>query len=249
MKTGRVNQRGSAILMLVLGMVLIAGMGTGAVSLVSTLESSRTASMTKEQAFGLSQAGLEYAKERLTHGLSPVVAQQAFGTGTFTVTADPVTNAVVSTGTVGTARAVHSITSNFSKNCTNLDTATAHSAGPNLSSLKLGLLACHQEAIITQWQLTWNPDLGERVTLLQVQGEQITTLFDNPTGYPSGTVIDATDYVLAKANGVNPINKMQFNQAIPAGKTFFITLFFADGSQLTDSFIDPGGGDDDEEDD
>lgn len=236
----RMTERGSALLMVVLGMVVMAGMGTSAVSLVSTLESSRTGSMTKEQAFGLAQAGLEYAKERLNHGFSPVVTQQAFGTGTFTVTADPVAGIVTATGQVGTAQAMHTITTNFSKNCAGLDVGTAQSAGPNLESIKLEMdaLDCNEESIITHWRVIWDPDLGEKLTLLQVQGDQLVTLFDNPAGYPSGVVINATDYTLSQANGLNPINKMRFDTALPVGKTYSITMYFADGSEVTSSFVD-----------
>ncbi|MBI4238244.1 MAG: hypothetical protein HY696_07505 [Deltaproteobacteria bacterium] len=236
------NRRGSAALMAMLGLLLLGGMGATAVSLVSTGEETRATSHASELALGLAQAGVEFGKNRIDQGLNPAVANMPFGQGTFTVVPMPNTSQLAATGAVGLVRRNFLLTTQYAKDCGDLNFQNAHSAGKKIEGAKL-LKNCLSKATITQWNISWAPDAGEKTVKLQVQGDAIVTLYDNPAGFASGTTIDATDYVLTKGPGVpEPINKIEFDTPLPAGKTYTVTLFFSDGSSVTRSFLDAGGG-------
>ncbi len=230
------SKQGSAVLMAIVAMALFAGMGLTALSLLTGDHANRTASLANEQAQGLAQAGVEFAKNRIDQGANPSVTNVREGVGTFTVTATPATNTLVSVGHVATQQKTYTLTTPFAKDCVALDTSQAHSAGRHIDGVKF-TKSCLSKAVITNWQLSWTPDLGERTTLLQVQGQQLTTLYDNPIGYSSGTVIDSVDYEL-KDNGTTPVNKIDFDANVPAGKTYTLMMVMSDGSQVSSTFID-----------
>lgn len=232
------SQRGSAVLMAVMSMLLLGGIGATTISVVSTNEEARAESLAAEQSFALAQAGIEYAKNRLDMGVSPAVQNFPMGKGTFTITTVPNSGTIASTGNVGAAQKTLTMSSNFGSNCIDLDVAQAHSAGPNLVGAKIKK-NCLTYATVTDWTIAWTPNLGEKTDLLQVQGNQLYTLYSNAQGYASGTKIDASDYIINNAN--TPVNKLQFNQALIPGKTYDITMHFSDGSSVKKTLIDPIG--------
>ncbi|GEM_PF-3098593 len=236
-KKRTVRERGSAVLIAVVAMALFAGIGITAVSILTGDHANRTASLANEQAESLAQAGVEYAKNRIDQGMNPV-ATVAMGEGTFTIAAGANSGQLVVTGTVGNAKKTYNLTTNFGAQCIDMDVSQAHTAADNIVGVKL-TQHCLSKIQITDWQLSWTPDQQERSIKLQVQGSQLVTLYDTPAGYASGTKIDSIDY-LVSGNGVTPVNKIQFAANIPGGKTYTITIFMADGSSLTKSFVDPG---------
>lgn len=236
-------QRGSAALMAILGLMLLGGMGATAVQMVSSDEEGRALSHQGEQAAAEAQAGVEFAKYQLNIGNNPV-GNWPMGPGSYSVATAPSAGTVIATGQVGGSKKSYQITAQFGKDCVDIDTTTAHSAADNITGLKL-VRNCLAAATITQWQVTWAPNTGEKMIKVQVQGSPLVTLIDQPAGIASGTTVDAVDYVMSKGIGVpEPINKLQFNQNLTQGKTYTITLYLADGSTVTRSFIDPinGGG-------
>lgn len=236
------TQRGSAALTAMIGLLLLGGLGATAVSVVSTTEETRAVSHNSEQAYALAQAGVEVAKNRINLGVNPVVSGFPLAQGTFSITTVPNSGQLVSTGTVGNVKRNFAINTQFGKDCTDLDVSQGHSAGPNLEGLKL-VRNCLTQSVVTMWQVTWAPNLGEKTIKLQVQGSPLFTVYDNPAGFASGATIDGADYTLNKGAGVpEPINKIEFNGNITAGKTYTITLYLSDGSTVTKSFIDPGNG-------
>ncbi|MBI2343769.1 MAG: hypothetical protein HYV02_05515 [Deltaproteobacteria bacterium] len=231
------GSRGSAVLMAVIALLLFAGLGSTTLAIISTQQATRTTTATMDQAYALAQAGIEYAKHEIDQGDDPSAANVALGTGTFTINTNPDAGLVTAIGTVGDAQKTHSTTTNFGKNCVVLDVAEAVSAGPNIENIKL-IKSCLSMPTIVAWTISWTPDLQEKTTLLQIQGDQLYTLYNNPLGYPSGTTIDATDFTMPNNNGVTPVNKWKFDQNLPDGKTFFITIYFKDGSSTSSSFVD-----------
>lgn len=230
------SQRGSAVLMAVMSLLLLGGIGATTVSVVSQHEESRASGLAAEQSFALAQAGIEYAKNRIDVGAIPAVQNFPMGEGTFTVATSPNSGTISSTGMVGTTQKTLTLTSNFGKNCIDLDVTNAQSAGPNLTGIKL-VKNCLTYATATHWTIAWAPNLGEKTDLLQVLGNQLYTLYNNPQGYASGVQIDAADYIVNNAN--TPVNKVQFMANLTPGKTYTMTLHFSDGSAVTKSFLDP----------
>ncbi len=232
------SQRGSAVLMAVLSLMAIGGLGAATMAITSTKEESRAAGVGAEQAFALAQAGIEFAKNRIDLGANPAVQNFPMGEGSFTIAAVPNSGTIASTGIVGTAQKTLTLSTSFGSNCIDLDVSTAQSAGPNLVGMKIQK-NCLTYATITDWTFAWTPNLGEKTDLLQVQGNQLYTLYNNAQGYASGTKIDATDYIINNNN--TPINKVRFLANLTPGKAYDITMHFSDGSSLTKHFVDPIG--------
>jgi hypothetical protein len=247
------NRRGSAVLMAVMGLMMVGGMGATTIAIVSSDQAGRTASLASDQAYGLAQAGIEYAKNRIDAGHSPTVQNFAMGAGTFTVAASPSTGGLTSTGQVGNAQKTFNLTTQYGKDCIDLDVSTAQVSAKQIVGAKL-TKSCLSQATITDWTIAWTPDNQEGTTKLQVQGQQLMTLYDYAPGYSSGTLINAVDLTLSSNNAPTPINKIEFANTLPAGKTYTITIHLADGSAIAKSFLDPvrgpspppdnGGGDD-----
>lgn len=236
------SQRGSAVLIASLGLLLLGGLAATTASIVSNNQEGRVVTMQSDQAYALAQAGVEYAKRQLANSLNPVTQNYPLGTGTFTVAAVPNSGQLTVTGNVGNAKKTFSLTTTFGKDCLDIDTVGAHSASDNLTDIKLNKL-CNLNPTITDWTISWTPNLGERTIKLQLQGSPLIDLYDNNAGYVSGTKIDSVDYtVTGNVNAVTPINKIQFAANLPGGKNYTITAHLADGSSVTRSFLDPIGG-------
>lgn len=235
------NPRGLSVLMALLSLIFLGGVAATTLTVVSTGQEQRASETASEQAYGLAQAGIEYAKNRIDQGMNPVGQHVPFGPGTFSITADPNTGQLVVVGQVGTARRTHTLTTPFAKQCVDLDVSHAHSASRNIVGMKLKK-TCLSKATVTDWTLTWNPVVAatERTVRLQVTGEQLATLYDYPSGYESGRKIDATDFTLIRNTGLYPVNKVEFANTILAGKTYTVSLHLGDGSIVTKSFLDPG---------
>ncbi|MBI2343768.1 MAG: hypothetical protein HYV02_05510 [Deltaproteobacteria bacterium] len=234
------QQQGSAVLMAVMALFLLSGMGATTVAIVSTNQSSGTASLASDQAYGLAQAGIEYAKNKIDQGGNPVVQDASLGSGTFTVAALPDAGSITATGEVGNAKKTFTLTTPFGKDCFDIDVTGAHSAADNIVGAKI-FKTCLSTTTVTDWTIAWSPNLAEKTTLMQVQGSQIITLYDDQVGFASGTKINATDYSLTSNNPNSPIpiNKLQFNTNLLPGKTYTLTAYLSDGSSVTKSFVDP----------
>lgn len=233
------TERGSAVLMAVMGLLVLGGIGATSVAIVSTHEEERAMAQAMDQAAGLSQAGIEYALNQISEGGVPNVTNMPFGEGTVTVTTTPAANLVVAVGQVGTVRSTHSITTNFAKDCVSLDFATAHSASDRIVSVKI-LKACQTRATIVAWTIGWAPDSAMTNQKLQIQGDVIYDVYEDFSGYTNGQLVDGADYVVNKDDGVTPINFIEFSQTLTPGVTYTMTMHFADGSAKIGSFVDPG---------
>lgn len=233
------NARGISVVMALLAMLFLGGVAATTLSLVSTSQEQRGSETAAQQAAGLAQAGIEYAKNRIDQGTSPIVADYPLGAGTFSISADPNTGRLTIVGQAGNARRTATLTTPFAKQCIDLDVSHAHSAAKNIVGMKLRK-TCLTKATITDWQFSWQPNAQEKTVKLQVQGDQLATLFDYPQGYPSGQQIDAQDFTLTKNNVPYPINKLEFARTLLAGKTYTITLLLSDTSTFTKTFTDPG---------
>lgn len=236
------SQRGSAVLIATLGLVLLGGLAATTMSMVSNNQEGRVETMQSDQAYSLAQAGVEYAKRQLANAINPVVQNYPLGSGFFTVTTVPNSSQLSVTGTVGLAKKTFTLNTTFGKDCLDIDAVGAHSSADNLVDIKLTKM-CNYPTTITDWTISWAPDLNEKTVKLQLQGSPLVDLYDNMVGYASGTKIDSVDYtVTGNVNAVTPINKIQFAANLPGGKNYTITAHLSDGSTVTRSFLDPIGG-------
>jgi hypothetical protein len=233
------SNKGSAVLMAVMGLMTLAGLGATTVSMMSANEASKTAMLGKEQADALAQAGIEYAKNRINLGLNPIVNDYPFGMGTFTIAAVPNSGYLAVTGNVGTYQSTKSLTTNFGANCVDLDVALAHSEGAKIVDMQI-TKNCLTQATITHWTFSWTPDLQELAMKLDIEQDPTITLFNDITGHSSGSQIDAQDYNLTQSTVV-PIDSLEFTAPIPPAKAYVITAHLSDGSYVTKSFVDPTG--------
>lgn len=231
---------GFSVVMAAFGLLLLGGMAATTVTLLSNIQEERGGALLTEQAFALAQAGIEYAKFRIDQGLDPVVTNAPLAPGTFTIGADPMTGSLFVTGQAGAARRTYRLTTTFSRNCVELDVTHAHVAANNLVGMKLAK-HCLSKAAITHWMIAWTPTYQERSIRLQITGDQLMTLYDHPIGYPSGERIDAVDFLLTRNTGYYPINKVAFQNALPTGKTYTVTLYLADGCVIAKTFRDASG--------
>lgn len=240
------SERGTAILMAVMGMALMSMLGAAVIPLASTQESNRTNAMASEQASALAQAALEYAKYQINNGLNPAVVQYPLGTGSFTVAAVPSAGSVTTVGSVGNAQKTYTLTTSFAQNCVDLDVSQAtigqikNGAPANLDTIfgiKVTNGGCLDFATASQWTLIWTPDVLEKSTHLDVIDGAVTTrVYNSVPGYASGTQIDATDYSIA-SNVTNLDLELKFSTDLTADKSYNLTMHFSDGSSVTKSFI------------
>lgn len=230
------SQRGSAVLMAMMGLLMLGGLGATTVAVVSTTESSRTNAMASEQASALAQAGIEYAKNRIDRGLNPNIANHPLGTGTFSVVSSDAAG-IIAIGQVGDVKKTYSMTTDFAAQCVDLDVSTAHTDGTNKMLEVKVVKSCMTSAIVTDWTISWEPNLQEKIVHMQANNGGLV-LLDAPLGHSSGTKINTADLVM-NANGVYPIDHMRFGGNIESGKSYTMTIHLADGSEVTKTFLDP----------
>ncbi len=233
----RNTQRGSAVLMAVMALVMIGAMGATTMAIVSSHEDSRATSTAMDQAEGLAQAGLEYALNQINMGGAPAVTDKAMGRGTITTTVTPASNLVVAVGKVGEIQKTHSLTTNFAKDCISLDFSTAGASNDKLNAIKI-IKSCMDQATIVAWTIGWLPDIAMTNQKLQIQGDVIYDVYEDFSGYQNGQTVDGQDYTILKDNGVTPINFLRFSQNLPDNLTYTITMHFSDGSATTGTFTD-----------
>lgn len=268
LQKGPLGTRGSTLPAALMAILFFALSGTALLEMNASQHVATGNEMTSIQALQVGTGGLEYAKSLLDLGLSPDVTDKQLGTGTFTITTDPATGDITVTSQVGAARKVQSINSDFAKNCVALDTSGAFTQGSDLHGIKL-TKSCGQTAFITSMIIDWdwsdcvlnssNPleecpgdhvidhdHGGAKVTQIGLNG---ATLYDPDQGYgtPTGGA-DAGEEMVVVEYGMTPDGDylfedppypIRFSETHPGRGLYFVTVEFADGSQITDTFQDP----------
>ena len=154
----------------------------------------------------------------------------SFGGGTFTIS--QAARTITVTGTVGDAVRSHSVDSPTEADCTLIDTSNYNLShdGDDISSITFRKI-CLTQITVTQMQFSWDPDGAERIERIRIES---TTIYNNPAGAPSGTLLDVADYTATTGNN-NVINDIEWDNDME-GKTVTMTWTFADNTTKTVTF-------------
>lgn len=222
------NERGISIVGTVFTMIILGIMGATLVSLVATDQESRTRVLHRELAFYAAQAGFEYALREIREGGYPIVSNKQLGNARFTTTINETTRTVTSSGViVGNVKSYSITAPQLAKDCVTIDMSAAVAGGGNLNQLQNVRLmrTCLSAVSIDRMTVVWTPDLGEKITKVQIDGVEV---FNDLNGVPSGQSIDIMDY---KFSGTANIDKIEFSSSI-SGKRVTVSFQFTDSSTL-----------------
>lgn len=209
-------------------------MGLVIAHIVAKGELSRANFLLTKKAEYVSLAGMEYGVKRIYDGQSEIVAPPGvtFGPGSFTISRSGRTLTV--TGTVGEAVRVHKLDSPTQADCTEMDASNAkfHNNGKRLSDINFRKL-CLTQIIVDKMRISWVPNAGQRITKIKIA----STVYDNPAGTPSGTLLETVDYT-ATGGQNHVINAIDFNSALDENNntTFTLEFILGDGTSKTATF-------------
>lgn len=226
------NKNGISTLAALFTLLSMVAMGTVIAYLVAAGEESRANHLLSSQAFYVTQAGIEYGVRKIYEGSSPVVASPgvSFGKGSFTISQSGRT--VTVTGTVGNAVRIHKVDSPTEADCTKIDTSNVNLGANDTKVQQITFRKiCLTQVTIDKMQYSWTPDNGERLTEIKIEN---LTVYDNPAGAPSGTLLDIANYVVTTSSN-NVINWIKFTGDME-DKTMTLTWTFGDSSTKTETF-------------
>lgn len=226
------SNRGVSSIAAALTLLVLAALGAVLTYLVAAGSVGRMHHVSQEQALYVTQAGIEWAVKRVYDQQSEIAAPPgiSFAGGAFTVERDGRTLTI--TGTVGDAVRAHSVDSPTEADCTEIDTSNVNLGANDTRIQQIQFRKiCLTTTTIVQWQLSWTPDNGERLTEIRVEN---LTLYTNPLGATSGTLLETTDYVMTNPN-TNVINRIQFDSNME-NKEVTLSFIMADTSVKTVTF-------------
>lgn len=226
------SNKGVSTIAAVLTLLILAALGAVLTYLVAAGAVGLGNHLSSVQAFYVAQAGLEYAVKRIYEGQSEIVNPPglSFGEGSFTVSRSGRTLTI--TATVGDAVRVYKTDSPTEADCTEIDASNVNLGenGKKIQQVQFRKV-CLTTTTITQMQLSWVPDGGEKLTSIKIEN---LTVYDNPLGASSGTLLDITDYVLNNPN-THVINWFKFNASME-DKTVTLSFYMSDNSVRTATF-------------
>ncbi|MDO8526400.1 MAG: hypothetical protein Q7T03_01790 [Deltaproteobacteria bacterium] len=215
-----------------LTLLSLVAMGAVISYLVSAGEESRANHFLSTQAMYVTQGGIEHAVKKIYDGEDEIIVPpgKAFGNGSFTVSRSGLTLTV--TGTVGDAVRVHKVDSPTEADCTLIDVTNANLShdGKTVASITFRKI-CLATITIDKMLFTWVSDNAERLKQIKIES---STIYDNPAGAPSGTLLDVADYTVLNGNN-NVINKIEWNSDME-DKTITMTFTMADGTTKSATF-------------
>lgn len=187
------------------------------------------------QALYVTQAGIEYGVKKIYEGLSEIVDPPGinFGDGNFTI--QRAGNAIIVTGTVGDAVRVHQVDSPTEADCLtiiDIDNANFQKGGTRLTSITFRK-DCLMTITIDKMQLWWVSE-GPEAQLQSIKIQDVW-IYSNPSGVPSGTLLETTDYVLT-GNQNNVINQINFTNEVNDDEEITLSFIMGDGSIKTVTF-------------
>lgn len=230
MKT--LNNHGVSSIAAALTLVILAAFGGVLTYLVAAGSVGRMHHVSQVQAFYVTQAGIEYAVKKVYDGQNEIVDPPGlnFADGVFTISRAGRTLTI--TSTVGDAVRVHSVDSPTEADCTVIDTSQVNLGANDTRIQQIHFnKICLATVTITQMQFSWVPDGGERLTDIRIES---STVYTNPLGAPSGTLLEITDYVLNNPN-THVINQVQFDSDM-SSKTVTLSFIMGDNSTKTVTF-------------
>lgn len=226
------NNKGISTIAAALTLLILAAMGAVLTYLVAAGSVGRMNHVSQAQALYVTQAGIEYAVKKVYEQQSEIVDPPglSFANGSFTVSRSGRTLTV--TGTVGEAIRVHSVDSPTQADCTLIDTSNVGSShnGKRVTQVNFRKI-CLTQTTIDKMQLNWVADAGEKLKEIKIES---LTVYSNPLGVPSGSLIEITDYVLNNPNN-NVINWFEFDSDME-DKTITLSFIMGDASVKTVTF-------------
>ena len=213
-------------------MTVMALFGITVANLVAVNHAVRTDHALYETASMVTQAGIEYGVKKIYEGSSPIVAEPGknFSRGNFIISQSGRTLTI--TSRVGEVSVVRRMDSPTEADCTRIDISSVNVVGNDdrLSGIQIRKV-CLVQVVLDKVTFAWTPDDGERLKKIKIEN---ATVYNNPAGDPSGTLLDITNYVMNN-NNQNNMNHVEFNDEIE-DKTFTMTLTFGDGTTLAVTF-------------
>lgn len=217
------NQRGIAIVAVIVAMLLLAFFGQSIVYMMGTSQATLDNQSGLQAAFYESQAGLEYGLKKAAAGQAAAVTMN-FGNGSFVVTEDAAT--ITSVGRSGAAEVAQTVdkANREQKDCINLDVSNARVGGSNLNFVRMNK-TCLAQVVLDKIILSWVPDNGEKLRRIRIE---LAVVYDDLVGVLSGALLDIADYTIADA-AIKDFNEIRFDSQM-RNKTFTMTLVMGDGS-------------------
>lgn len=226
------DQNGVSSIAAALTLLILAAFGGVLTYMVAAGSVGRMNHVSQLQALYVTQAGIEWAVKRVYDQQNEIVDPPgiSFANGTFTVARSGRTLTV--TGTVGNAVRAHRVDSPTEADCTDIDTSNVNLGANDTRIQQIQFRKiCLTTTTIVQMQLSWLPNNGERLTEIRIES---TTVYTNPAGATSGTLLETADYVMTGPN-TNVINRIQFN-ADMEDKDVTLSFIMADSSVKTVTF-------------
>ncbi|MBI1909352.1 MAG: pilus assembly PilX N-terminal domain-containing protein [Deltaproteobacteria bacterium] len=189
-----------------------------------------------DEAFYITQAGIEYGLKKVGMGQSPVVNPPGltFGNGSFTIGQSG--SLMTVTGTVGTRTSIHTVQIVTQADCAALDVEDAEwKNGQNLIQHVTVEKECSElsqiviDKVIVEWTL---PQSSEHLTNIKIENTNNSFL---PTGIQSGGLAELVDEAIT-GGGRAIFNEIGFDTDL-RGRTFTLTVVMADESMLTGTFL------------
>ena len=220
--------------MAVVGIMTVMGLfGLAVADLIAKSDTMRSDHSLYERATSITQAAIEYGIKKIYDGVSPVVAEPGinFGKGNFVISQSARTLTITSRlGEVSVTRQVDSPTE---ADCGQLDVSSASTVGggDTLTQIQVKKI-CLIQVVLDKLRFSWTPDNGEKIVRIKIEN---ATVYNDPAGNPSGTLLDITNYVMNNPNQ-NNMNGIEFDQSV-TGKTFTLDVFYGDGTAEQVAFI------------
>ncbi|OGQ47887.1 MAG: hypothetical protein A3H42_03195 [Deltaproteobacteria bacterium RIFCSPLOWO2_02_FULL_46_8] len=226
------NKKGVSTLAALFTLLSLVAMGVVISYLVAQGSEGRINHLASTDAFYVTQAGIEYGVRKIYEASSPVVNPPGinFGNGSFTIS--QVGRTLTVTGTVGNAVRVYKVDSPTQADCTLIDTSNYNLQDheETVSQITFRKI-CLVSITIDKMQFDWVANGGERLKKIKIES---STIYDNPTGSPSGTLLDTADYT-ATTGSNNVINRIEWDSNME-GKTMTMTWTFTDSSTKSVTF-------------
>ncbi len=228
------NNKGFSILAVVLAILVLGIMGLSIAYLTAVGEVSKTNALDSTEAYYVAQAGAEYGIKQIYDSAANTVSVTEPGTtighGTYIISQSART--ITSTGRVGNAKRTFTVTSPSEADCTPFDVSHANidSAG-TLHHIYFNK-TCLATTAIDKMTLSWTPNGGEKIQKVLIDN---STVYNNPSGATSGTLLELADYVLNNGSQ-HDFSKIEFNKKLSGTFTFTLTITMSDQSTRTMTF-------------
>jgi len=234
------SQKGISIIAAIFTLIILGIFGMTIVTLVSADHEFRAASSSANVAFYNFQTGLEYAIREVDRGWYPIVTGKTFSKGNMTTEIEyskVADDKIKVIGYVGDFQKRYQITyTPFAGDCTEFDTSSATLEGigeTDLTGVTFRKI-CNHGINIDKVVLTWDPDNGEKTTLINIDGNVV---WEDLVGAVSGADIDILDTRFIDASH-NPITMVRLTSSM-SGKNLTIRFIYTDTSYETVTFALP----------